>query len=122
MSDPKLDAYLTNWREKTRLVEEMVPVVGRLYRDRGVIITVFGHSLVNRPPNKIHQIFRMTDEVVESGVSHRDCYDILTVVDRLDLAPARIDIGNLFTRLRAEQGETTAYSSTMVVLYRSAIW
>ena len=107
MSDPKLDAYLTNWREKTRLVEEMVPVVGRLYRDRGVIITVFGHSLVNRSPNKIHQIFRMTDEVVESGVSHRDCYDILTVVDRLDLAPARIDIGNLFTRLRAEQGETT---------------
>ncbi len=105
MSDPKMDSYLTDWTEKSRLVEEMVPMVGRLYRDRGVIITVFGHSLVNKSPNKIHQIFRMTDELVDFKVSHRGCYDILEAASRLDLAPARVDIGNLFTRLRTEEEE-----------------
>lgn len=107
MSDPKTDAYLTEWRERSRLAEEMVPIVGRLYRDRGVIITVFGHSLVNKSPNKIHQIFRMTDELVDFEIPPQDCYDLLKAAEALDLAPARIDIGNLLTRLRTQEDDAS---------------
>lgn len=105
MNDRRMDSHLTDWRGRSRLAEEMVPIVGRLYRDRGVIITVFGHSLVNKSPIEIIQIHRTAAEIVDFEVSLQDCFGILDAAHELDLAPARIDIGNLFTRMRAENAQ-----------------
>ena len=38
-----------------RCAEAMLPIVGRLYRERGVIITCYGNSLVNKIPVEIIQ-------------------------------------------------------------------
>ena len=40
------DAALERWHEAEALAEEMVPLVGALYRNRDVITRVYGRSLV----------------------------------------------------------------------------
>ena len=39
--------YLNTYIEEQGLAEQMIPAVGALYRNRGVIVTVFGRKLMN---------------------------------------------------------------------------
>jgi glyceraldehyde 3-phosphate dehydrogenase len=102
MNDSNGDRYLLEWTERSDLAEDMVPIIGRLYRERGVIVTVFGHSLVNKSPIEIIQLHRKGSEVVEEEITVRDSAPILRTIAQLDLCPARIDVGNLVTHLRSE--------------------
>ena len=106
MSQTKSDRYLRDWTERADVADEMVPMIGRLYRDRGVITTVFGHSLVNKSPVEIIQLHRKGSEVVDAQITVHDSFPILKAIAPLDLAPARIDLGNLVTHLRSEPGTT----------------
>ncbi len=99
MSDSTMDAYLTDWKERQQCAEAMVPLIGRLYRERGVVITVFGHSLVNKSPVEIIHLHREATRVADLGITVGACYPLLAAVAELNLAPARIDIGNLLTHL-----------------------
>ncbi len=40
MIDQKMESYFQDWKRREQAAEAMVPIVGRLYRDRGVIVTV----------------------------------------------------------------------------------
>lgn len=106
MIDSTSERHLREWTERSDLAEDMVPIIGRLYRERGVIITVFSHSLVNKSPIEIIQLHRKGSEVVEEEITVRDTSPILRAVAQLDLCPARIDVGNLVTHLRSEGGTT----------------
>ena len=101
----RMDRHLTEWTSLSRLAEDMVPLIGRLYRDRGVIITIFSHSLVNKSPIEIIQLHEKTAEIAEQAVTLEESFPILAAISELDLSPARIDVGNLVTHLRSQQGE-----------------
>jgi glyceraldehyde 3-phosphate dehydrogenase len=102
MSDETIDSHLSEWTRREHIAEDMVPLVGRLYRDRGVIVTVFGHSLVNKSPVEIIQLHRKAGQIVEGDVTVEECFPILEAITELDLCPSRIDIGNLLTHMRAQ--------------------
>ena len=102
MSEDKSDRYLSEWTVRARMAEEMIPIIGRLYRDRGVIITVLGHSLVGKSVTEIIQLHRVGSAVVDLEISIHDSFPMLQIIAELDLAPARIDLGNLVTHLRSE--------------------
>ena len=53
MSDPKVDEYLADWTRREENAEAMVPMVGRLFREHGVIVKIFGIYLVNKDPVEI---------------------------------------------------------------------
>jgi len=101
MSDPKMDDYLRRWKEREQAAESMVPIVGRLYRERGVIVKVFGNSLVNQDRIEIIRIIRQAREILESNISVLQCLPMLEAIARLDLSPVRIDLGNLVTDYRS---------------------
>ncbi len=99
MTDPTSEGHLSEWRQSAHLAEDMIPRVGRLYRDRGVIITIFGHSLVNKTPIEIIQLHEKAQENFQVEISLADTHPVLEAISELDLSPARIDIGNLFAQL-----------------------
>ncbi len=99
MTDPTSDGHLSEWTQSAHLAEDMIPRVGRLYRDRGVIITIFGHSLVNKTPIEIIQLHEKAQENFQVEISLADTHPLLEAISELDLSPARIDIGNLFAQL-----------------------
>ena len=98
MSDSASDGHLSEWARNAQLAEDMIPRVGRLYRDRGVIITIFGHSLVNKTPIEIIQLHETAQQNFQVAISPADTHPVLEVISELDLSPARIDIGTLFTQ------------------------
>ncbi|MFP6625200.1 MAG: glyceraldehyde-3-phosphate dehydrogenase, partial [Myxococcota bacterium] len=97
MSDRKMDEYLRRWKEREEAAEGMVPIIGRLYRERGVIVKVFGDSLVNKDWIEIIQIIRLARQILESRISTLQCLPMLEAIAKLDLGPVRIDLGNLVT-------------------------
>ena len=48
------EQYLQEWRERQDLAERMIPLVGRMYRDNGVVIRLFGRRLMNHSTIDIH--------------------------------------------------------------------
>ena len=97
MSDRKMDEYLRRWKEREEAAEGMVPIIGRLYRERGVIVKVFGDSLVNKDWIEIIQSIRLARQILESRISVLQCLPMLEAIAKLDLGPVRIDLGNLVT-------------------------
>ena len=107
MSDRKMDEYLRRWKEREEAAEGMVPIIGRLYRERGVIVKVFGDSLVNKDWIEIIQIIRRARQILESRISVLQCLPMLEVIAKLDLGPVRIDLGNLVTNYEQQTTDAT---------------
>jgi glyceraldehyde 3-phosphate dehydrogenase len=78
----------------------MLPLVGTLYREHGVIITCYGNSLVNRGPMEIMNFHQSASQVAGGEIKTTDSLPLLQAICTMDLAPARIDIGNLLTHMR----------------------
>jgi glyceraldehyde 3-phosphate dehydrogenase len=105
MSDEKMESYLREWQQREELAEALVPLVGRLYRERGVIITLFGNSLVNKSSIEIVKLHRLAGQIVDMDVTVHRTFPLLEVISGLDLSPARIDVGNLLTHSAAHEDD-----------------
>jgi glyceraldehyde 3-phosphate dehydrogenase len=106
-----MDEYLKRWQQREAAAEAMVPIIGRLYRERGVITKVFGDSLVNKDRIEIIQAIRLARQILESEISVLQCLPMLEAIAKLDLGPVRIDIGNLVTNFyeRSDQLDMDEY-------------
>lgn len=87
--------YLHSYIEEQGLAEQMIPIVGSLYRERGVIITVFGRKLMNSSTIEIIKAHRLSLQVVGESVSVAETARILKLIDALKPGTSRIDIGKL---------------------------
>lgn len=97
----KQEVHLKEWQGMEELAERMLPLIGRLYREHNIVTTVYGRSLVNSSTIDILKAHRFARLVLESEVTVRETFPVLDAVARLDLAPARIDIGKLTVRYLA---------------------
>ncbi|MBW2477961.1 MAG: glyceraldehyde-3-phosphate dehydrogenase [Deltaproteobacteria bacterium] len=96
------DDYFQDWKEREETAEAMIPVIGRLYRTHGVVVTVYGRSLVHGSMIDILKAHRFARQILNNELSVRDSFPILSAMESLDLAPARIDIGKLTVRYQSQ--------------------
>ena len=96
-----LEAYLSD----QNLAEQMIPTVGKLYREKGVIVTVFGRKLMNSSVIDIIKAHRFGRNVVEEAPGLQQTSDVLSALKEMNLGAARVDIGRLAHRF-ASNGET----------------
>ena len=106
MSGSKQDTYLKEWQAQEATAERMLPVIGSLYRDKNVVTTVYGRSLVHSTAIDILKAHRFARHTVDNELSVTDSWPLLEAMSALDLAPARIDLGKLTYRFRSEGGQT----------------
>lgn len=107
MNNKKQEAHLKEWQSLEEYAEQMLPMIGRLYRDHNIVTSIYGRSLVNNPTIDILKAHRFARLILESELTVRDTYPILEAITKLDLAPARIDIGKLTVRYQAMGGTIT---------------
>lgn len=91
----KADNHLKEWKQQEELAERMLPMLGHLYRDNNVVTTVYGRSLVHSTVIDILKAHRFARLVLDSELTVCDTFPVLEAVSRLNLAPARIDLGKL---------------------------
>lgn len=96
----RADDHLEAWKAKQQLAERMIPLIGQLYRDHDVVMSVHGRSLVGRSPIDIiraHSFARKIDEVelplVETSA-------IVTALARIQPGPASVDLALLANAFR----------------------
>jgi glyceraldehyde 3-phosphate dehydrogenase len=102
-------ARLDDWAKKQTAAEELIPLVGRLYRENDVLLTLFGRSLLNKSVTgmiKAHRYARhFLGEELDIEITHR----IVKALAELDLAPARIDLGRLVEKLEGPNADIEAF-------------
>lgn len=89
------DKYLESYMESQALAEEMIPAVGSLYRERNVIITVFGRKLMNSTTIEIIKAHRLGRHMVGRELSVQESSAMLNTMKGMNLGVSRIDIGKL---------------------------
>ncbi len=88
-------AYLNTYIEEQGLAEQMIPAVGSLYRNRGVIVTVFGRKLMNGSTIDIIKAHQQAQQVVGERVSLQETSAVLRHITAIQPGSSRIDIGKL---------------------------
>lgn len=89
------EEILEQWKSSQSLAEKMIPLLGALYRDKGVAIKVFGRRLMNSTTIDILKAHRVGRRMIGEELDIRATYAMVEVMDKMDLAPARVDIGKL---------------------------
>lgn len=95
MSQQTLDTTFQDWQDNEALAEQMIPLVGRLYRDNNVVATLFGRSLIRSSVIRILKDHRFVRKIEGTELSVKDTLAIVDAISRLNLGPAHVDVGKL---------------------------
>lgn len=93
----------SEWSEREALAEAMIPIVGKLYRERNVVISVYGRQIVNRTVVNILKTHRFVRQIEHNELRVEQSFEMLDALANLDLKPARIDIGKLAIKFRNDK-------------------
>ncbi len=102
------DSHLESWKQRQALAEQMIPMVGALYRERGVVVQVFGRRLMGASTIDIIKAHRYARQLDAGELDLARTHRMLKVMAEMDLGgPARVDLGKLAMRLPAEMPATS---------------
>ena len=96
------ELIFADWKAREAIAEAMVPLVGRLYRDRNVEISVYGRLIVKRSVINILKAHRFVRQLEAEELSVVDTFPVLEAVAEMDVTNAHIDIGKLAVKFRNE--------------------
>ncbi|MFF5445563.1 glyceraldehyde-3-phosphate dehydrogenase [Streptomyces sp. NPDC012888] len=85
----------TNWKNREEIAESMIPIIGKLHRERDVTILLHSRSLVNKSVVSILKTHRFARQIDGEELSVTETMPFLQALTTLDLGPSQIDIGML---------------------------
>lgn len=105
MSQQPLDTVFQDWHDDQAVAEQLIPLIGRLYRHHNVVTTLFGRSLFNRSVIRILKDHRFVRKVEGTELSVRDTFPLVEAMARLNLGPAHVDVGKLGVAFKKQGGK-----------------
>ena len=95
------DLQLARWNSREALAESMIPLIGRLYRDHGVVTSIHGRRLINQSAVGILKAHRFARQVDEIELPIEETMPVLEALTAMQPGPASIDLATLLTHYRA---------------------
>jgi glyceraldehyde 3-phosphate dehydrogenase len=105
---PKPDDYFKDWKAREALAEAMIPMIGKLYRERNVKTYMYGRPLINRSVIDIMKHHRAVRQVEENELSEFETLPVLKAMTELNLGSCHIDLGKLAIKLMDQPEGTDA--------------
>ncbi|KIQ64873.1 glyceraldehyde-3-phosphate dehydrogenase [Kitasatospora griseola] len=96
------DDVFTDWKNREELAESMIPIIGRLHRERDVTVLLHSRSLVNKSVVSILKTHRFARQIAGEELSITETFPFLQALTALDLGPSQIDLGLLAAAYRAD--------------------
>ena len=111
MTTERLHESMDEWNKKVAAAEQMIPLIGLLFRERAIETSIFGRLLNNRTVINIIKCCRFARQVDAKELDVDEVYAVLRAVSDLadDLTPCHIDLGKIavnFQRLTSGQSLT----------------
>lgn len=100
----QFDAHRTLWIGREERAEAMIPIIGSLYRDHGVVTSVHGRRLLNRSAIGLLKAHKFAKQVDGAELDVDDTMRVLETLRALRPGPASIDIARLISGF-AERGD-----------------
>lgn len=92
----------SDWNERLRLAQQMLPLISKLHHDNNVVTSIFGRLLVNVKDIDIIKSHRYARRIVEKELPLESTLAVLQELVNLDLGTASIDLGSLASRYEKE--------------------
>ncbi|MES9525206.1 glyceraldehyde-3-phosphate dehydrogenase [Streptomyces capoamus] len=96
------DDSFTNWKIREEIAESMIPLIGKLHRERDVTVLLHSRSLVNKSVVSILKTHRFARQIAGAELSVTETMPFLEALTALDLGPSQIDLGMLATTYKAD--------------------
>ena len=95
MSVEQHDQYLAEWESRQEIAESMIPIIGKMYRGSGVVLKIYGRTLINASPVSLLKLHRYVRQFEKTELSILDSFKVLIALEKMKLGPVRIDLGIL---------------------------
>ena len=102
MSNVNEDQLLQSYIQRQELAEQMLPMIGRLYRNNGISMRVYGRAINNVSYVDILKTHRFARQYTGEELSIENSFQLVQAMEGLQLAPARLDLGRLTNQWLAE--------------------
>lgn len=96
-----------DWDRNERAVEAMIPLIGQMYREKTVEISVFGQLMVKRTVNDILKAHETVHQIEDLDLLPEDTLAIVEALSRMPLSHAHIDIGKMVVKYYKQGGGNT---------------
>lgn len=93
----------TRWKHHEELAEAMIPIVGKLHREKDVTILLHSRSLVNKSVVSILKTHRFARMIEGEELSVPETFPFLLAIADLDLGAAKIDLALLLAAYKADE-------------------
>ena len=87
-----------DWQISQTIAESMSPIIGKLYRQAGVEVLLFGKTLINATTIDIIKAHKIASRYIGQSLSLEQTMPLLTPLAEMTLSPCKIDIGQLAHR------------------------
>jgi len=101
--------HFDKWKVQQSSAEQMIPLVGQLYRDNGVTIRIFGRRILNNNTIDIIKAHRYALQMVGEELDISKSLELVQTMTNLNLAPARVDLGKFCHKFMQEGGTADAF-------------
>nr|WP_217484428.1 MULTISPECIES: glyceraldehyde-3-phosphate dehydrogenase [Acinetobacter calcoaceticus/baumannii complex] len=102
------------WKNREEIAERMIALIGQLYREKNIVVSVYGRSLINRSVIQILKTHRRT-RVVDVELSVVNTFPILEALAKVEnIGSAEVDIGKLAVEYKEKGGDVDAFVAQSV--------
>ena len=102
------------WKNREEIAERMITLIGQLYREKNVVVSVYGRSLINRSVIQILKTHRRT-RMVDVELSVVNTFPILEALMKVEnIGSAEVDIGKLAVEYQNQGGDVDAFVANAV--------
>ena len=102
------------WKNREEIAERMITLIGQLYREKNIVVSVYGRSLINRSVIQILKTHRRT-RMVDVELSVVNTFPILEALMKVEnIGSAEVDIGKLAVEYKEKGGDVDAFVAQAV--------
>lgn len=101
----RADAHLEDWKAKQELAERMIPLIGQLYREHDVVMSVHGRSLVGRSAIDIIRAHSFARKIDDVELPLTETSAIVEALAAIQPGPASVDLALLANGFRASASD-----------------
>jgi len=115
------EKYLLDWQTSQTNAESISPLLGQLYRQKGVEVLLFGRQLVNASTIDIIKAHRIARRYTGEALSPTQTLPVIKALTELDLSPCRVDIGQLAYAYWKEQDDESSLEDFLQTALRESL-
>ena len=88
------------WTDRQAIAEQLIPLIGGLYRDNGVVTSIHGRRIINSAPLDIVKAHRYARHVDGKELDINETLELVQAIVAINPGPASINVAGLLAKWR----------------------